>query len=136
MSSRSIIKSVGCSVDKVISIVCKIRIGCGAITRGCETSGIKFEFDPDSNAKDTLLVLVELLLSESPSTSLSRGVIHVAYTMWHLLLRTSGCKGPMLWFNVTVDRMRCHCLFSLEPVLDRFNGCEEECLIQDQAKHS
>jgi hypothetical protein len=88
MSSRSIIKSVGCGVDRMISIVCKIQIGCGAITRGCETSGTKFEFDPDSNTKDTLLVIVELLLSDSPSTSLSRGIIHVAHLMWHLLLST------------------------------------------------
>jgi hypothetical protein len=129
MSSRSIIKSVWCSVDKVISIVCKIRIGCGAITRGCETSGIKFEFDPDSNTKDTLLVIVELLLSDNPSTSLSRGVIHVAASMWHLLLCTSRRRGSMLWFNVTVYRMRSDCFFSLETVLNRFNGCEEECLI-------
>jgi len=48
------------------------------LTRGCETNGSKFEFDPDSTTKDTLLYLVELLLSDIPSSPLSRGVIHVA----------------------------------------------------------
>ena len=72
----------------MISIVCNIQVGCGAITRGCETNGTKFAFDPDSATKDTLLVIVELLLSDSPSTSLSRGVIHVAPSMWHLLPST------------------------------------------------
>jgi hypothetical protein len=95
----------------------------------CETSGTKFECDPDSNTKDTLLVSVELLLSDSPSTSLSCGVIHVAYAKWHLLLSTSRRRGPLLWFNITVHRVRSNCFFSLETVLDRFNGCEEECLI-------
>jgi hypothetical protein len=95
----------------------------------CETSGTKFEFDPEFSTKDTLLYLAELLLSDSPSTSLSRGVIHVAASMWHLLLCTSRRRGPLLWFNVTVDRMRSDCFFSLETVLNRFNGCKEECLI-------
>jgi hypothetical protein len=72
-----------------MSIVCKIDRECGVITRGCETSGIKFGFDPGFSTKDTLLYLVELLLSDSPSTSLSRGVIHVASSKWHLLLRAS-----------------------------------------------
>jgi hypothetical protein len=120
------IKNVGSGVDRIISIVCKIQIGCGAIIRGCETSGTKFEFDPDSNTKDTLLYLVELLLSDSPSSPLSRGIIHVAPSMWHLLLST---RGPLLWFNVTIYRMRSNCFFSLETVLDRFNRCKEERLI-------
>jgi hypothetical protein len=89
----------------------------------------QFQFDPVGLTKDTLLVIVKLLLSDSPSTSLSRGVIHVAPSMWHLLLRTSRRRGPLLWFNVTIYRMRGDCLFSLETVLDRFNGCKEECLI-------
>jgi hypothetical protein len=53
----------------------------------CETSGIKFGFDPELSTKDTLLYLVILLLSDSPSSPLSRGVIHVASSKWHLLLR-------------------------------------------------
>jgi hypothetical protein len=81
-----------------VSIVCKRDRGCGAITRGHGTSGTKFEFDPDTNTKDTLLVLAELLLSDSPSTSRSRGVIHVAVSMWHLLLRTR------LWASAVVSR--------------------------------
>ena len=48
------------------------------MTRGSETSGIKIECTLTRTTKDRLLFTVELLLSDSPSTSLSRGIIHVA----------------------------------------------------------
>lgn len=58
------------------------------LTRGSETSGIKIECTLTRTTKDRLLFIVELPLSDSPSTSLDRGVIHVAVTLWHFLQTT------------------------------------------------
>ena len=58
------------------------------MTGGSETSGIKIECTLTRTTKDRLLFIVELLLSDSPSTSLGRGIIHVADTSWHFVLTT------------------------------------------------